>query len=103
MCDKAVELYPWMLEYVPDQFKTQEMCNKAVEKDPGMLRYVLDRFITQEMCNKVVEKYSIILTCVPDQFKNQNIGARWTLKMYNKCTSLVKLKLRAKILTANIK
>ena len=25
MCNKAVEKGPWMVKYVPDQYKTQEM------------------------------------------------------------------------------
>ena len=28
MCDKAVDTYPSTIEYVPDQFRTQEMCDK---------------------------------------------------------------------------
>ena len=45
-----------MLEYVPDQYKTQEMCNETVEKSPRMLKYVPDPFVTQEMCNEAVKK-----------------------------------------------
>ena len=30
MCKKAVAEEPLCLEFVPDQYKTQEMCEKAV-------------------------------------------------------------------------
>ena len=48
MCDKAVEEDPGLLEYVPDQYKTQEMCDKAVEEDPRLLKYVPDWLVTQQ-------------------------------------------------------
>ena len=32
MSDKAVNVYPSTIEYVPDRFRTQEMCDKAVDR-----------------------------------------------------------------------
>ena len=32
MCDKDVNIHPSTIEYVPDQFKDQEMCDKAADK-----------------------------------------------------------------------
>ena len=40
--------------YVPDQYKAQEMCNKAVKKYPWILEYVADNFKKQKM--KAVKK-----------------------------------------------
>ena len=55
ICEKIVEKAPWMLEYVPEQFKTQEMCDKALEETPYyMLGHVPDQFKTQEMCDEVI-------------------------------------------------
>ena len=31
MCDKAANTHPSTIEYVPDQFETQEICDKAVD------------------------------------------------------------------------
>ena len=45
-----------MLEYVPDQYKTQEMCDKVVKENPWMLEHVPDQFVTQKMCNEAVKK-----------------------------------------------
>ena len=48
MCKKVVEEDPWQLEFVPDQFKTQEMCNGTVKGDAFSLQYVPDWFVTQD-------------------------------------------------------
>ena len=40
MCEKAVEKYPWLLKYIPDHLKTQEMCNEVVQEIPCLLEYV---------------------------------------------------------------
>ena len=44
----------YMLDDVPDHFKTQQMCIKAVKKNPRILRYAPDHFNTQKICNEVV-------------------------------------------------
>ena len=62
-----------MLEYVPDQYKTQEMCNETVEKSPRMLKYVPDLFVTQEMCNEAVQSDPWMLKYVPDSFVTQEM------------------------------
>ena len=50
MCIEAAEVRPWLLECVPNRFKTQEMCNKVVRMDQWSLKYVSDRFVVlQEM------------------------------------------------------
>ena len=48
MGKKAVQKDPRMLEYVPDNFKMQEMCNEALRRGPWHLRHVLDWFMTQQ-------------------------------------------------------
>ena len=49
MCIKAVEVDPWQLYCVPDNFKTQEMlCDKAVRDQFFSLEYVSDWFVTQQ-------------------------------------------------------
>ena len=49
MCDKAVNTYPSTIEYVPDQFKSQEMCDKAVNKCFFAFDSIPDWYKTQEM------------------------------------------------------
>ena len=33
MCDKTIEIKPFLLGCVPDHYKAQEMLKKAIEKD----------------------------------------------------------------------
>ena len=35
MCKHAVKKLPYILRYVPDQYKTQQMCAKAILKIAG--------------------------------------------------------------------
>ena len=39
--DKAVEVGPWLLMYVPDYFKKQNMCEKAVKDDSFFYSFYL--------------------------------------------------------------
>ena len=48
MCKKEVEKYAWSLNYVPDNFKTQEMYNNAVKKNHFYLHYAPDWFVAQQ-------------------------------------------------------
>ena len=56
MCDKAVNTYPSAIEFIYDQFKTQEMYDKAVDTRSFVFDSVYDRFITQELCDKVASE-----------------------------------------------
>ena len=72
-CNKAVEVGPWQLMYVPNHFKTQEMCKKTVDINPSFLRLIPDHLRTQEMRNKAVYDHPCILGDVPDHFKTQEM------------------------------
>ena len=48
MCERAVAEDRWLLQDVPDHFKTQEICDGAVSEDPYYLQYVPDWFVKQE-------------------------------------------------------
>ena len=71
MCEKAVEEYPWSLEYAHNNLKTQEMSEKAVEGKPGTLKFVSDRFNTHFLCFKAVEAVQWQLDEVPDHLKHK--------------------------------
>lgn len=49
MCKREVEKYLWLLQYVLDQYDTQEMCEKAFLVDPVALTYVPDWLATAKM------------------------------------------------------
>ena len=52
--NKRVRRDPHSLEYIPNDYKTQDMCNKAVETDRCLLKFVPVHLRTH--CLKVVEK-----------------------------------------------
>ena len=54
MCNKAVEICPWLLEYIPDQYKTKGMCDTAMCINPASFYLVPDHFKTQDMCIEAV-------------------------------------------------
>ena len=68
MHDKAVDDNPNALEFVHDQYKTQEMCDKIISDNPFLLRYVPDQYKTQQMCDKAADDYLAALKFVPDWF-----------------------------------
>ena len=48
MCNKAVDNYPYALEFVPECFMTQKMCDKAVNTYPSTIKFVPECIMTQE-------------------------------------------------------
>ena len=43
---------PEILKFVPDQLKTKKMCKHAVKKLNFVIRYVLDQYKTQQVSDK---------------------------------------------------
>ena len=72
MCDKAVDDYADVLDFVPDQYKTQEMCDKAVD-DCHTLEFVSDQYRSSKMCDKIVSDNSFKLKYCNDRYKTQEI------------------------------
>ena len=61
MCDKAIDICPFVFDSVADQYTSHKMCDKVVSKESFMLKYCLNRYNTQKTCHKVVR-------FVPDWF-----------------------------------
>ena len=47
MCQYAVKKLPFVIRYVPDQYKTQKMCDKVVLENGGKLKSVPDCYENQ--------------------------------------------------------
>ena len=47
MCNKAVGIYPIAIQFVSECYKTQEICNKVVDICPFVYGSVPDRYMTQ--------------------------------------------------------
>ena len=54
MCKYAARKLPYLLKYVPGQYKTQEMCDKAIPENGG----TLSMFLTAAKIKKCVMKQS---------------------------------------------
>ena len=76
MCKNAAKKLPFVIRYVSDQQKTQEMCDKAVFEDPFLLKYCLDRYKTQEMCDKAVDDFLRALKLVTDWFVTSKVAKK---------------------------
>ena len=71
MCKHAVKKLPYLLRYLPDQYKTQQMWDKAILENGGALKAVPDCYKNQETCNKAVDNYLHALEFVPECYKTQ--------------------------------
>ena len=75
MCKHAVKKIPFVITYVPNQYRTQQMCDKAILesvlnvrkiKKCGIrlliitlthaLKFVPDCYITEKLCDKAVDR-----------------------------------------------
>ena len=61
MCNKAVDTYPPVIQFVPDQYKTQKVCVKAFDIVLFAFYFVPHWYKAQEVCNKFVSKDPIML------------------------------------------
>ena len=52
----AITKDPEMLRLIPDHLKTKKMYKHAVKKLPFIIKYVLNQNKTQQMCDKVILK-----------------------------------------------
>ena len=62
MCEKE----SYVLKYVSDEYKTQEMYEKAVELNLYSLMSISSHFKTKDMCSEAVTKCLGLLIFVPD-------------------------------------
>ena len=68
MCEKAVDNYPHLLEFVSEPYKTQKMCDKAIETCPSTIKFVLKNFMTQEICDKLVNLHFFVFDSIFDWY-----------------------------------
>ena len=47
MCKHAVKILPFVIRYVPDRYKAQQICDKAIVENGGTLESVLDCYKNQ--------------------------------------------------------
>ena len=110
MFKHEVAKLPFVIRYVPNQYKTQEMCDKAIPENGGMfepvakihptrlykyqqicdeavdnyshaLQFVSNCYMIQNMCDKAVNTYHSKVQFITDCYKNQEICG----KAFKKC------------------
>ena len=74
MCNEAFEEEPYTLEFVLDQYITQEISNEIMRINLAVLYLVPDHFKIQEMCIKALKVGTWrVLEDVPDCFKTHEM------------------------------
>ena len=68
-----VKKLSYLLKYVPDQYKTQQMGEKTIPENGRTSESIHDCYKNQEMCSKAVENYPYVLKFVPKWFMTQEI------------------------------
>ena len=53
MCNKAVNNYPYSLQFVAGFYKTQKICDKALDTHPFTIKCIPEYYKAQEICEAV--------------------------------------------------
>ena len=69
MCEHAAKKLTFLIRYVPDQCKTQQMCDKSILENGGALKSLPDCYKNQKLRDKAVDKYPHALEFVPECYK----------------------------------
>ena len=73
MCKHGAKKLPYLLRYVPDWSRTQQMCDKAILENGRTIKFVPGCYKNQEMCDKAVDNYPHALEFVRECYKAQEI------------------------------
>ena len=74
MCKYAIKKLSFLIRYVLDQFKTQQMYGKAISENDGTLKFVPDCSKDQHLCNnKTLPNYPHALEFVPECYKTHKV------------------------------
>ena len=68
MCKHAAKKLSFLIKYVPDWYKTQQICHKVTLKNGGMM-FIPDYYKDPSMCSKAVDKYAHALGSVPNCYR----------------------------------
>ena len=96
MYNETVGWYPYLFLYVPDQCKTYDMCYWVVCMESSALDHVLDQFKTQEMCDEIMRIRPGAFFLIPDHFKTKEMLLKQSRKTHGSW-SISPILLRCKI------
>ena len=63
-----IDVYFFVFDSIPDQYKTQEICDIVVSSYPFLIVYCRDTYKTQRMCDEAVDDSLAALKLIPDWF-----------------------------------
>ena len=66
----------WLLNKVPEEFKTRELCLAALESDSEAIAHVPHECLTGELCLRAVDDWCGAMAFVPDEFINDELYFR---------------------------
>ena len=68
---KIIQYNDYVIEIIPEKYRTRELCLKALETNAHTLRYMSDDTKTEELCRNALTKCPCILRFVPDNMKKK--------------------------------
>ena len=68
----SIQLIPYLLRYVPDKYRSQQMCDKAIMENGGALKSVSDCCKNQEICIRTFDNSHHALEFVTECYKIYN-------------------------------
>ena len=71
----------FVIEYILNQYITQEMCNSIISENPFSARYVSDQCKGQQMCDKSVDDCLATLKFFPDWL----VTSKWSRNFLPLC------------------
>ena len=71
-----------MLRFVPDHLLFKKIFKNAVKKLSFIINYVPDQFETQEMCDKVILENGGMVITVPNCYKNKKMCTKLLIIMF---------------------
>jgi len=69
-CKTAVDMFPNLIQYIPEEFKTYELCESAVLKWVFAFQWVPMNHRTYELCKKAILQNSQALYWIPEYNKS---------------------------------
>ena len=72
---EAIIKDPEMLEFVNDHLNTKKMCKHTVRMLPFLIKYLPDQYKTQRMSDKIILDEGMLMF-IPDCYKDQKVAIR---------------------------
>jgi hypothetical protein len=65
------------LQFVPDEFFTQDFCLSQLDRNPEAMEFIPDEFLTSEACTDAFNKSMRCFKWIPDEHKTKEMAMKW--------------------------